>query len=55
MYSLSKAIAWFCVCLAIIGGAGSLLVPPALALLLGAGVGMLIAWAAWDLRNGGRG
>lgn len=41
--SISKSIAWFCICLVIIGGVGLLLVPPAAALLLGAGVGLLAA------------
>lgn len=43
IYMLSKSIAWFCICLAIIGGVGLLLVPPTTALLLGAGVGLLAA------------
>lgn len=47
--SISKSIAWFCICITIIFAAGVLLplwlglkpFPPALALLLGAGVGLL--------------
>lgn len=41
--SISKSIAWFCICLVIIGGVGIYLVPPTTALLLGAGVGLLAA------------
>jgi len=43
MYTLAKSLAWLFICVAVIGGAGSLLVPPALAVMLGAGVGMLAA------------
>ncbi len=39
--SISKSIAWFFICLVIIGGVGIYLVPPTTALLLGACVGIL--------------
>jgi len=39
--SISKSIAWFFICLVIIGGVGIYLVPPTTALILGAGVGIL--------------